>query len=117
MVGLMSRRSFLLRGLSSVAGGLAAVSVRGVSAVKGSRKEPQGRQPVFFLFVCGSCRACNACRNHSANKVFRTREAADSTRAHPNCDCLITGGSISKATHIKYFGLPPVRDVVDLRHV
>lgn len=65
------------------------------------------------------CAGCNACRNHARNKVFATREAADSTRAHTNCNCRVIKTSVSAKTYTRFFGSvdKPDRDVVDLRRL
>jgi hypothetical protein len=42
--------------------------------------------------AAGGCAACSACRKHSENKVFATKEAADRERAHKGCKCTIVDG-------------------------
>ena len=40
----------------------------------------------------GTCAACNACKGHAKNKVFRTSDAADANRAHTGCRCAVVKG-------------------------
>ena len=39
-----------------------------------------------------NCASCSACVAHAANKLFATKDAADSGRAHKGCNCAITTG-------------------------
>ncbi len=79
------------------------------------RLDPVHRQgPGAYAARCTGCRAC---RRHARNKVFATREAAISGRAHANCHCVVVRTSLRATTHGRLFG--PVdardRDVVDRR--
>jgi hypothetical protein len=72
---------------------------------------PHGRKP-------GGCHACAACHAHAANKLFATRAAAESGRAHPGCKCkVVRGGTFGVKLWADLFGglSSPDQLVVDRR--
>lgn len=48
-----------------------------------------GLDPAAGRDGCG-CSGCAACRSHGANKIFASAAAADASRAHPRCRCVVT---------------------------
>ena len=61
-----------------------------------------------------NCAACSACIAHAANKLFSTKQAAESFRAHKGCRCtLVEGQSLSEAVYKQLFANG---DVADRRH-
>jgi hypothetical protein len=58
-----------------------------------------------------SCAACSACVAHAANKLFATKEAADSARAHKGCNCAIVAGqTLTEGTYKQLFAAAPTAD-------
>lgn len=90
----VSRRAFF--GQAAAATAAAGVGVALMTSPAGaapSTVETFALDPVGGGSSCrggtgrGTCAACTACRQHAANKVFRTLEAADQNRAHRGCRC------------------------------
>ena len=48
-------------------------------------------------------KACNACKRHALNKIFSSREAADTFRAHPGCNCKIVEEKINWRNYVGSF--------------
>jgi hypothetical protein len=119
MLHALTRRGFLARTLAGVGALSLSLPLRGTLAAR-------RRLPVFVLDPnggkhCGSCSSCRACQSHGANKLFASRVAADTHRAHPNCNCAIReAGELPTALWFSLFGLthgdPKTDGVVDLRH-
>ncbi len=61
-----------------------------------------------------NCVSCRACVVHAANKLFSTKEAADSGRAHTGCNCAIVSGQA--LTEGNYKQLFAAGDSADRRH-
>ncbi len=61
-----------------------------------------------------NCRGCGACARHAENKIFASREAAEATRAHPHCKCLVTEVRIPYGLWFRLFGRGDVQ-AIDLR--
>lgn len=90
---LLDRRGF---GRAAVAGLAAATTV----ALGAEVSAASSRQRVVVYRLASSwskpvgkhgrteC-GCRACRNHAENKIFFTRSAADTHRAHPGCHCQV----------------------------
>jgi hypothetical protein len=94
----LSRRVFLGRGAAALSGAVAAVALQanGASAAESTT-------PTFALTPNGG--ACAACRNHAANKVFRTNDAANTFRAHHGCHCsVVRGPSLTPPVFSAVFG-------------
>jgi hypothetical protein len=85
----LSRRAFLRRGATVAVAGT-AVAVFGSNAVAGAQETKEPTAPTFTLTPNGG--ACNACRQHAKNKVFRSDKAADTYRAHKGCHCTVGAG-------------------------
>ena len=85
----LSRRAFLQRGAGAAAAGT-ALAVLGSTGLAGAQETKEPTAPTFALAPNGG--ACNACRQHATNKVFRTETAANTYRAHKGCRCTVTGG-------------------------
>jgi hypothetical protein len=52
----------------------------------------------------GGCMACQACQFHAANKLFKSADAAEQSRAHAGCRCSVgTGQSLTQATFDNVF--------------
>jgi hypothetical protein len=50
------------------------------------------------------CASCSACVSHAANKLFSTKEAADSGRAHKGCNCaIVSGQALTQGNHKELF--------------
>ncbi|MBM3242745.1 hypothetical protein FJZ31_41320 [Candidatus Poribacteria bacterium] len=49
-------------------------------------------------------KSCNACKSHAVNKIFVSREAADTLRAHRGCNCGIVKEEINWQYYISAFG-------------
>ena len=62
-----------------------------------------------------NCRGCGACARHAENKIFVSREAAETTRAHPHCKCLVTEVRIPYGLWFRLFGRGDVQSI-DLRN-
>jgi hypothetical protein len=96
----LSRRAFLRRGVIAAAGVTAAVVTSG-AATAGAQSDEK-TQPTWALSPNGG--ACNACRQHAANKVFPTADAADTFRAHRGCRCTpVDGQQVSAPVHAALF--------------
>jgi hypothetical protein len=127
----MVRRAFLKRAAALVGGLATALSTRSLVLAA-----PQ-QYPYFILnpehgagtscptdpiarhHSSHSCHGCQACHSHGANKLFRTQQAANAGRAHPNCKCVIQqGGTLPQGTFVALFGPvnKPHADVVDRRN-
>jgi hypothetical protein len=109
---ILSRRGFGRLALTAVALGVAFV--RGGTAW--ARALPAGRSLARTVYVFdptaeavttgGGCATCAACRRHAAHKVFASREAADTRRAHPHCRCAIKAVAVLPADFVTMFGEP-----------
>ena len=117
MLHASTRRGFLARTLAGTAALAAGLPLHGAFA---ARNKPQ---KVYFLDprsdkTCGSCSSCRACVAHGANKLFASKDAADSHRAHPNCNCAIrVAGVLPANVWGPLFGLTSsTSGVVDRRH-
>ena len=61
-----------------------------------------------------NCASCSACVSHAANKLFSTKEAADSGRAHKGCNCaIVVGQALTEGNYKQLFA---ARASVDRRH-
>ncbi len=90
---LLDRRGF---GRAAVAGLAAATSAAlgaGVSAASSRQRVEVYRLSSSWNEPVGKHRqtecGCRACRSHAENKIFFTRAAADTHRAHPGCHCQV----------------------------
>jgi hypothetical protein len=98
--GALSRRAFLERGAMVAAGAATAVALSGTTAFA---QDTAQTEPTFALAPSGG--ACNACRGHATNKLFRTEDAANAFRAHNGCRCTTTKGqTISPPVFAAVFG-------------
>jgi hypothetical protein len=78
---LISRRVALVRGVATLAG--VHLHVHKATA-------PRVATPgVSYRLKAGPHCSCKACHHHAANRLFATRAAADTGRAHPGCRCTI----------------------------
>lgn len=118
----LTRRRFLVRagGLVALAsipvacGNNGSVSITSITAAQAAT--------VFRLSTAGAactgtrC-SCHACEKHAANKLFATRAAADTNRAHQHCNCTIVQETLAPEKWKALFGDPagPERTHVDLR--
>ncbi len=89
----LDRRRFV-RSAASLAGATVLVGFVGTAAASATgggttiwRLESDWGFPVGprGATSCG----CSACRHHSANKIFLTRAAAETQRAHRGCRCIV----------------------------
>jgi len=99
----LTRRQALQTGAAALAGG-AALFLTAAPAQAQAKSIPKANRPTWLLdptgggHQCkagrkaGGCPACNACRHHAANKIFRSPKAADGNRAHRYCLCKIVAG-------------------------
>ena len=119
MLHASTRRGFLARTLAGAAALAAGLPLHGTFAARKSLKvyvlDPRGDK------TCGSCHSCRACLLHGANKLFASKAAADTHRAHPNCNCAIrVAGALPSNVWVPLFGLNRGDDatggVVDRRH-
>ena len=119
MLHASTRRGFLARSLAGAGALAAGLPLHGTFAshkrLKVYALDPHGDK------TCGSCHSCRACLAHGANKLFASKGAADSHRAHPNCNCSIRiAGTLPSNVWVPLFGLTRGGDassgVVDRRH-
>ncbi len=119
MLHASTRRGFLARSLAGAAALAAGLPLHGTFAARKPLKvyalDPHGDK------TCGSCHSCRACVAHGANKLFASKAAADTHRAHPNCNCSIRlVGTLPSNVWVPLFGLALGDDttsgVVDRRH-
>jgi hypothetical protein len=94
-----SRRNFLRLGASATAA-TAALAVLGPRVAFADT----GTAPTFKLDPTGGgsscrggkgnggCASCNACKHHAGNKVFKSKGAAGTLRAHKGCRCTVVAG-------------------------
>ena len=124
----LSRRALLARG-AAVTGAAAAGATPELAAGagRGQRKvyrlDPEWNDAPFCDVREGrkpnGCHGCKACHRHGANKIFRSKKAAEDNRAHPGCRCLVrSAGKLPRSQWVALFGQPsnPRRDEVDRRH-
>ena len=101
---LLPRRA-LLRG--------AVAATLGVLTTWGARsgRAASAQLPVYVLLPTPDsetgrgCR-CAACRRHAAQKLFATRLAAETHRAHPHCRCAVGERAVPAETWVALFGQP-----------
>lgn len=95
---LLSRRAFFGRAAAVTAAAGLGVAFAASPAAAADTVATFALDPVGGGSSCrggtghGTCAACNACKSHAANKVFRSKEAADKVRAHKGCRCAIAAG-------------------------
>ena len=124
----LSRRALLARGAAVT--GAAALGAAPANAAKRRRRrrlkvfrlDPEWNDAAYCDVSEGSkpngCHGCKACHLHGANKIFRSRKAANGGRAHAGCRCRVKGaGKLPRRKWIALFGKPrnPKRDSVDRR--
>ncbi len=90
----------------------ATAPVAGITSVAVEGPGVRGRAPVMLLrpeecliyrtSVRGR-KACRACRDHAANMVYVSEEAADVGRPHPRCDCPIVSEKVSWEHYARAF--------------
>jgi hypothetical protein len=105
MMGLLTRRRFVARGVVAV-GALAAPGL-----ARGKNRPTTHTVSVYRLDPgserCGHADgSCNACRQHDMNSLFPTSKAADGNRAHKGCNCCIQAGTLHYGTYVALFGNP-----------
>lgn len=119
MLHALTRRGFLARTLTGAAALAAGLPLHDTFAARKPLKvyilDPRGDK------TCRSCSSCRACVAHGANKLFASKAAADTHRAHPNCNCAIRlAGVLPSSVWVPLFGLALGDDltngVVDRRH-
>ena len=109
---ILTRRQFLaLSGTAAVVAAL--LPLTGCGGTASSTAEAQGLF-VYRLSTRGK-RASQASKQHNANMLFATWEAADTNRAHPGDRSRIVRVNISPSRFERLFQVP-AREVVDLRH-
>lgn len=96
----MNRRQFLKAGAAS-AGAMLSMTLSAGPA-QGSHTTRGRRVTVYRLSTHGR-RDCGACKGHGANKVFRTREAADAHRAHLACNCRVVTQQVPFGLAVAWF--------------
>jgi len=101
VAGRLTRRTFLARAGSLIAAALipAACGGKKTSASTAVDTGGSGSVPVYLLSTSdakcsGTACACGACQKHAANKLFASREAADTGRAHVHCNCTVVEGTL-----------------------
>ena len=111
MAGKLTRRTFLARAGSLIAAALipAACGGKKTSASTAVDTGGSGSVPVYLLSTSdakcsGTACACGACQKHAANKLFASREAADTGRAHVHCNCTVVEGTLSPDRWRALFG-------------
>jgi hypothetical protein len=105
--GGIGRREFLRLG----ALGLVALLPGSALAAEGRRRKKTTK--VVFRLSTHKRRTCKACKAHAANRLYRTRKAADKDRAHAGCNCAIVKQTIDRQLAKQYF--KGRRKVFDLR--
>jgi hypothetical protein len=96
----LSRRAFLGRATVATAAAGMGLALVASPAAAADTVDTYALDPVGGGSSCrggtgkGTCAACGACRQHAANKVFRTKEASDTARAHKGCRCEIVAGPV-----------------------
>ena len=111
MAGRLTRRTFLARAGSLIAAAVIPVACGGkkTSASTAVGTGESGSVPVYLLSTSdakctGTECACSACQKHAANKLFASREAADSGRAHVHCNCTVVEDTLSPDRWRTLFG-------------
>jgi len=74
-----------------------------------SAAPPPGKVNAFKLSRNGQS-ACRACKLHARYKLFVSRDAADTHRAHRGCNCVIKQVRISTGDADRYFANSQVYD-------
>jgi hypothetical protein len=105
--GGIGRREFLR--LAALAGLAAALPGSALAAAPRRKKKTK----VVYRLSTHARRCCKACKGHAANRLYRTRKAADKDRAHPGCNCAIVTQVIDRRLAKHYF--EKRRKVFDLR--
>jgi hypothetical protein len=105
MMGLLTRRRFVARGVVAVG----ALAVPGLAL--GKKRPATHTVSVYRLDPrserCGHADgSCNACRQHDTSSLFPTSKAADGNRAHTGCNCCIQAGTLHYGTYVALFGNP-----------
>ena len=121
--GRLTRRTFLARAGALIAAVAVPVACGGKKAATSTAETTGGRAvPMYLLSTSdgkctGAACACSACGKHAANKLFATREAADTGRAHAHCNCTILEETLPADRWRTLFGDParPDRLHVDRR--
>jgi hypothetical protein len=111
VAGTLTRRTFLARAGSLIAAAAIPIACGGkkTSASTAVSTGDSGSVPVYLLSTSdskctGTTCACGACQKHAANKLFASREAADSGRAHVHCNCTVVEGTLSPGRWQALFG-------------
>jgi hypothetical protein len=103
---ILTRRQFLILSGAATAAALVNVGCEGGG-------EPGGTRTVYRLSLRGR-RGSNAAKTHNANKLFRTMEAADTNRAHPEDNSRIVSIIVGSAMFKIFFkGDATVADLRD----
>jgi hypothetical protein len=123
VAGRLTRRTFLARAGSLIAAVALPVACGGKKASTSTAVTTSAHAvPVYLLSTSdpkctGTACACSACQKHAANKLFASREAADTGRAHVHCNCTVVEDVLSPDRWRALFGDParPDRLAVDRR--
>lgn len=105
-----ARRAFLRWVGTGGAVGAVATLVPGAAAA--APRDVGATQRTAYRLSTRGQRACGACRNHAANRYYRTLSALGKDRAHVGCNCRLVTQPLHVGTYKQYFN---GRDVWDLR--
>jgi len=100
----LSRRAFFGRAAMATAAAGIGVALVASPAAAADTVDTFALDPVGGGSSCrggtgrGTCAACGACNKHAENKIFRSKEAADTFRAHKGCRCQIVAGAVIEAS-------------------
>jgi len=99
MGNLLDRRAFGRATAAATAAAIVGTLGAGVAAAAGTQRTVVYRLAASWDAPAGrhgrtEC-GCRACRSHAENKIFFTRTAADSHRAHPGCHCTIEAVTVA----------------------
>jgi hypothetical protein len=115
---MVHRRRFLRYAAAVAMAGGANIVVGGVGEAEAARStvavyflDPEwGAQladcPPDEAERTGHCHACKACHAHAKNKMFSSALAAQTTRAHAFCKCLVGSTQVDRVTAVTIFGPP-----------
>lgn len=60
-------------------------------------------QSIIYHTSTRKRRSCGACKGHAVNRIYSSRQAADTDRAHPGCNCRIVEERIVWQDYLRAF--------------
>jgi hypothetical protein len=105
MLRLMMPRRALLQRAAAAAGMVTTLRTRTGRAAAPDQLLVYVLLPSQGLGAGRDCN-CTACHRHAANKVFASRLAAETQRAHPHCRCAVVERAVPSGTWVALFGQP-----------